>query len=41
MKSLAKPLLRHRLVLSASAEIEGMGEDQVIDQILQQIPVPR
>ncbi|WP_425404146.1 AAA family ATPase [Hwanghaeella sp.] len=41
VKSLAKPLLRHRLVLSASAEIEGMGEDQVIDQILQQIPVPR
>lgn len=41
VKALAVPLLRHRLVLSASAEIEGTGEDQVIDQILQQIPVPR
>ncbi|RVU38667.1 MoxR family ATPase [Hwanghaeella grinnelliae] len=41
VKALANPLLRHRVVLSASAEIEGTGEDQVIDQILQQIPVPR
>lgn len=41
VKFLAPPLLRHRVVLSAGAEIEGTSADDVIEQILQQTPVPR
>jgi MoxR-like ATPase len=41
VKALWKPLLRHRVVLSASAEVDGVGADQVLDQILAQVPAPR
>jgi MoxR-like ATPase len=41
VKSLFKPLLRHRVVLSPSAEVDGLGADQVLDQILGQVPAPR
>jgi MoxR-like ATPase len=41
VKSLWKPLMRHRLVLAPSAEIDGLSTDQVLDQILLQIAAPR
>jgi MoxR-like ATPase len=41
VKALWKPLLRHRVVLAASAEVDGIGADQVLDQILAQVPAPR
>jgi MoxR-like ATPase len=41
IKGLFKPLLRHRVVLSASAEVDGLGADQVLDQVLTQVPTPR
>ena len=34
VKGLFKPLLRHRVVLSPSAEVDGLGADPVLDQIL-------
>jgi MoxR-like ATPase len=41
VKYLAKPALRHRVVLSPGAEIEGLKSDQIIDQILEQVEAPR
>jgi MoxR-like ATPase len=41
VKALWKPLLRHRVVLAASAEVDGVGADQVLDQVLAQVPAPR
>jgi MoxR-like ATPase len=41
VKTLFKPLLRHRVVLAPSAEVDGLGADQVLEQILQQVPAPR
>jgi MoxR-like ATPase len=41
VKTLFKPLLRHRVVLAPSAEVDGLATDQVLEQILQQVPAPR
>jgi MoxR-like ATPase len=41
IKTLAPPLLRHRLVLSPGAEIEGVGADKVVRDILDQTAAPR
>jgi MoxR-like ATPase len=41
VKTLAVPVLRHRVVLSPSAEIEGVAADRVVRGILDQTPVPR
>ncbi len=41
VKRLALPILRHRIVLAPGAEIEGLGADQVISQIIEQTPSPR
>ena len=41
VKALAPPAMRHRVVLAPGAEIEGSDADQVIVQILEQIPAPR
>lgn len=38
IQSLAKPVLRHRLVLSFTAESEGITPDQIIDQIISITP---
>lgn len=40
IKSIAPAVLRHRLILSYEAEAEEMDSDQIIDQLLNQIPVP-
>jgi MoxR-like ATPase len=41
VKALAIPLMRHRIVLSPSAEIEGLATDGVLSDILDQTAVPR
>ena len=41
IKTLAVPVLRHRIVLSPGAEIEGVAADRVVRAILDQTPVPR
>jgi MoxR-like ATPase len=41
IKALAVPLLRHRVVLSPSAEIEGLTSDQVIRDVLDRTAAPR
>ena len=41
VKEIAKPALRHRLVLRSEAEIEGTSPDQVLDEVIAGIEVPR
>ncbi len=41
VKFLAVPALRHRIVLSPSAEIEGLTAEQIVRQIVDQLPAPR
>jgi MoxR-like ATPase len=41
VKELARPALRHRLVLSAAAEVEGETTDGVVQSILESVPAPR
>ena len=41
IKSVAVPVMRHRVVLSAELEIEGIGVTQVIADILAQVAAPR
>jgi MoxR-like ATPase len=41
VKFLALPVLRHRLTLSPSAEIEGLTSDRILREILDQTAAPR
>jgi len=41
IKLSAKPVLRHRIILSAEAELEGTNEDDIISAILMKTEVPR
>ncbi len=41
VKAMAVPVLEHRLILRPEFEIEGLNATEVIQQILQQIAVPR
>jgi MoxR-like ATPase len=41
IKFLALPVLRHRLTLSPSAEIEGLVADRILREVLDQTPAPR
>jgi len=41
VKEMALPVLRHRILLRPEAEVEGVRADQVLEQILQALPVPR
>ncbi|MED4750019.1 MoxR family ATPase [Brevibacillus choshinensis] len=41
VKTVARPALRHRLILSPQVELEGGTSDQIIDETLAAIPVPR
>lgn len=38
---IAKPILRHRVVLTAEAEVEGQQIDDLLEQLLRSIEVPR
>jgi MoxR-like ATPase len=41
VKTLALPVLRHRVVLTPEAEVEGMTADERISALLQTLPAPR
>lgn len=41
VKVLAFPVLRHRLTMSPSAEIEGLTADKILREVLDQTPAPR
>ncbi|ADI31497.1 AAA family ATPase [Staphylothermus hellenicus] len=40
IKFVAKPVLRHRIILRPEAEFEGITTDQIIEDILNETPVP-
>jgi MoxR-like ATPase len=40
-KGLARAALRHRIILRPDAEIEGVTADDVVDEVLKSVPVPR
>jgi MoxR-like ATPase len=40
VRSLARPILRHRLVLSTDAELGGESTDELIEGFLDEVPVP-
>lgn len=41
IKLVARPVLRHRLILRPEAELEGLTADQLIESVLAAVPVPR
>lgn len=41
IKFVAEPVLRHRLILTAESELDGVTVNQVITNLLRQVPVPR
>ena len=41
VKAVATPLLRHRLLLGAEAQLDGLSTDDVIGGLLESVPVPR
>jgi MoxR-like ATPase len=41
IKMVARPALRHRLLLTPQAELEGAASDHIIEETLGSIPVPR
>jgi MoxR-like ATPase len=41
VRDVTHPVLRHRIVMRSDAEIEGITADQVIDEILVSVEVPR
>src|SRR5262245_55623502 len=41
VKALLLPVLRHRVVLSPTVEVEGKSADEVLTQIAAQVPTPR
>jgi len=41
IKFVAKPVLRHRVILSPELEMEGVSADKVIDTLLSRVEIPR
>lgn len=41
IKMVAKPALRHRIQLSPHVELEGAAVDQIIEELVGAVPVPR
>jgi MoxR-like ATPase len=41
VKDLARPVLRHRLVLTPEAQVEGVTSDHVLTEVLDRVDVPR
>ena len=41
VKAVAPQVVPHRLMLSSEAMLEGMSESQVLERLLEQVPVPR
>jgi len=41
VKSVAAPVLRHRIILKPEAELDGLRPDDIVARILSSVPVPR
>lgn len=41
VKAMAKPVMRHRIILAADVEIDGQTADDVLDQLLESVDAPR
>ena len=41
VKNIAKPTLRHRIILTPDAEMEGISADEVLDNIFSKVEIPR
>jgi len=41
IKSMAKPVIRHRVIITPEKEMEGLGSDEITQQIIDKIEVPR
>ena len=41
IRALAKPILRHRVLLNFHAQSERVTSDMVTDELLKSVPVPR
>jgi MoxR-like ATPase len=41
VKAVALPALRHRVAMSADADIEGLTPDLILSRILEQVQAPR
>jgi MoxR-like ATPase len=41
VRTMARPVLDHRLILRPESEIEGVTAGEVVQEILQKVPVPR
>jgi MoxR-like ATPase len=37
---MAHPVMRHRVLINFRAESEGITTDQIIDELLERVPVP-
>jgi MoxR-like ATPase len=40
LKSLAGPVLAHRLLVTAEAQLQGASSSDLLDEILRAVPVP-
>ena len=40
IKSIAHPVMRHRVLTNFRAESEGVNTDTIIDELLERVPVP-
>jgi MoxR-like ATPase len=40
IKTMAHPVMRHRVLINFRAESEGVSTDQIIDELLERVPVP-
>jgi MoxR-like ATPase len=40
VQRMAKDVLRHRMILTYSAEMEGVTPDEILDHVLSEVPVP-
>jgi MoxR-like ATPase len=40
LKAIAAPVLAHRLVLTADARVDDVGKTTIIDDVLEETPVP-
>jgi MoxR-like ATPase len=40
LQAVIRPTLRHRIVLEPGAEVEGMGPDNAVDEVIRAVAVP-
>jgi MoxR-like ATPase len=40
LKVLARPVLGHRLLVTAEAQLQGISSSEVLEEILRAVPVP-